>query len=277
MVHTKTDREAVLKASRSYYSHRAYYGDLLSQHSSRIIETTKHELDFLEHAFQSNSSRPVHDVLDVACGGGRHIVGLTHRGYKCTGQDYTKERVEIAKVRAKREGVSVTLHQGDATRLNHQNKFDAVLALNILFLLPDDEDIQRCLSQIHRALRQGGVLICNIFNPFYTETGEFSDLIIKGLRVDEVRASGVRDTRVSRLESFDRVHGVAWTQETSIIEASDGKHIFRDKERIRLLTYWDILHYLRGAGFSKVECYPDMKAKPPKNPKGEELAFVARK
>jgi len=277
MPHAKTDREAVLKASRNYYAHRAYYGDLLSQHLHRLKQTTKHELDFLEHAFRTNTSRPIHDVLDVACGGGRHIVGLTHRGYKCTGQDYTPERVEIAKARAKREGASVTIRQGDATRLKYQNEFDAVLALNILFLLPDDEDVQRCLGQAHHALRQGGVLICNIFNPFYTETGEFSDLIIKGLHVDEVRASGVRDTRISQLESLDRVHGVAWTLETSIIEAPDGKHIFRDKERIRLLTYWDILHYLRTAGFTKIECYPDMKAKPPKHPKAEELAFVARK
>src|SRR5712692_2661522 len=219
MPHAKTDREAVLKASRNYYAHRAYYGDLLSQHLRRLKQTTKHELDFLEHSFRTNTSRPIHDVLDVACGGGRHIVGLTHRGYKCTGQDYTKERVEIAKVRAKREGVSVTLHQGDVTRLKCQNQFDAVLALNILFLLPDDEDVQRCLGQAHRALRQGGVLICNIFNPFYTEAGEFSDLIIKGLHVDEVRASGVRDLRISQLESLDRVEGVAWAQETSIIEA----------------------------------------------------------
>ncbi len=243
----------------------------------RATETTNRELDFLEHAFRANASRPVHDVLDVACGGGRHIVGLTHSGYKCTGQDYTPERVEIAKTRARRERVAVTLRQGDATRLNYQNKFDAVLALNILFLLPGDEDIQRSLSQTHRALRPGGVLICNIFNPFYTDKGEFSDLLFRGLHVDEVRAPGIRNISIDRLESFDRVHGVAWIQETSIIEASDGKHIFRDKERIRLLTYWDLLHYLRTAGFTKVECFSDMKAKSPKEPKAEELAFVARK
>lgn len=272
----KNNREAVLKASRSYYAHRAYYGDILAQHLHRLAETTNRELDFLEHAFHT-ASHPAKDVLDVACGGGRHIVGLAHRGYRCAGQDYTPERVEITKARAKREGVSVTLRQGDATGLNYQNRFDAALALNILFLLPDDDDVLRCLSGIHRALRQGGVLVCNIFNPFYTDKGEFSDLLFRGIHVDEVRASDVRFTSVNRLESFDRIHGVAWIQETSIIEAPDGKHIFRDKERIRLLTYWDILHYLRTAGFTKIECYPDMKAKPPRNPKAEELAFIARK
>ncbi len=277
MGRVKNNREAVLKASRSYYSRRAYYGDFLAQHLHRAAETTNRELDFLEHAFRTAASRPVNDVLDAACGGGRHIVGLAHRGYRCTGQDYTPEHVEIAKARAKREGVSVTLLQGDAARLNYQNEVDAVLALNILFLLPDDENVQRCLSQIHRALRQGGVLVCNIFNPFYTEKGEFSDLLFRGLHVDEARASGIRNTSIDRLQSFDRVHGVMWVQETSVVEAPDGKHVFRDKERVRLLTYWDLLHYLRTAGFTKVECYPDMKIKQSENPKAEELAFVARK
>jgi hypothetical protein len=70
---------------------------------------------------------------------------------------------------------------------------------------------------------------------------------------------------------------VAWVEETGVIEAPDGKHVFRDKERIRLLTYWDILHYLKGAGFSGIEYYPDMRIKRTKNPKAEELVFVARK
>lgn len=125
--------------------------------------------------------------------------------------------------------------------------------------------------------KTGGVLICNIFNPFYTEKGEFSDLLFKGSHVGETRAPGIHYISIDRLESFDRVHGVAWTRATSIIDAADGKHIFQDKERIRLLTYWDLLHYLQKAGFTKIECYPDMKTKTPKNPKAEELAFIARK
>jgi SAM-dependent methyltransferase len=271
-------RETVLKASRAYYTHVAYYEDLLAQRQRRTAETTKSQLDFLESAFRTHAAHQVRDVLDVACGNGRHIVGLAHRGYRCTGQDYTPERVQIAKARAKREGVSLKLIQGDATRLEYEKEFDAVLALYILFLLPDDDEVLKCLQQIHRALKPGGVLVCNIANPFYEGSGSCSLKVIRqGQYVTEKRARGIRCTTILRPQDFDRIKGVAWWHETSIIEAADGTHVFRDSERERLFTYWDILHYLQATGFKDINCYPDWKIKPPKKPKAKELLFVSRK
>jgi len=271
-------RETALKASCAYYAHRAYYEDLLVQRQRRWAETTKRELDFLEHAFRADATRPIKDVLDIACGTGRHVFGLARRGYQCTGLDYTPERVQIAKDRAKSAGVSVRLMQGDATRLKYENEFDAVLALYILFLLPNDDDVLKCLGQIHRALRKGGVLVCNIGNPFYAGKHWFSmDAIYKGLRVIEERAPGIHSTEIVRLRDFDPMHGVAWWQETSIIKAPDGTHTFPDRERLRLFTYWDILHYLQAAGFKEIKCYTNWKTKPPENRKAETLIFVARK
>ncbi len=271
-------RETVLNASHAYYAHLAYYGDLLAQRERRAAETTKRELDFLEFAFRTHATHRVSEVLDVACGNGRHVVGLAHRGYRCTGQDYTLERVRIAKARAKREGVSVKLLQGDATRLKCENEFDAVLALYILFLLPDDDDVLKCLRQIHRALKSGGILICNVQNPF-SERNDWCSLkaIHQGYYVQETRVPGMRYTDVDRVQDFDPVHGVVWWQETSVIEASDGTHVFRDRERLRLFTYWDILHYLQVTGFKEIKCYPDWKIKPPRKPKAEGLIFVSRK
>jgi len=265
-------RETVLKASRAYYAHMAYYEDLLAQRASARANTRR-ELDFLEFAFSTHPTRRVSEVLDVACGNGRHVVGLAHRGYRCTGLDYTPERVQIAEARAKREGVSVKLLQGDATRLKYENEFDAVLALYILFLLPDDDDVLKCLRQSHNALRSGGILICNIYNAL----SERTRARLQGYHVQEARVRGVRCMNIDRVQDFDPVHGVTWWQETSVIEAPDGIHVFRDRERIRLFTYWDILHYLQVTGFKEINCYPDWKIKPPRKPTAERLIFVSRK
>jgi hypothetical protein len=62
-----------------------------------------------------------------------------------------------------------------------------------------------------------------------------------------------------------------------VIETPDGVHVFRDRERSRFFTYWDILHYLQMAGFKEIKCYPDWKIKPPKKPKWDSLVFVSRK
>jgi SAM-dependent methyltransferase len=266
-------RKTVLKASRSYYAHLGYY-----EERTRSETTTKRELDFLEFAFRTHATHKVGDVLDVACGSGRHVLGLAHRGYKCTGQDYTPEQVQIAQSRAQREGGSIKLSQGDATRLKYESEFDAVLALYILFLLPDDDSVLACLRQVHRALKSGGIMVCNIANPFYEDENWFSlKSIQQGHYFNEVRVPSMRFISIDQVQDFDPLHGVAWWQETHIVEAPDGMHIFREHERLRLFTYWDILHYLQTAGFKQNKCYPDWKIEPTKKPKAEWLVFVSRK
>jgi SAM-dependent methyltransferase len=275
MDHLEKTRETVLKTSRAYYTHLAYYEDILAE---RRPAETKRELDFLEFAFRAHATHRARNVLDVACGNGRHVLGLTRRGYQCVGQDYTPEQIQIAEARAKREGLSVKLLQGDATKLKYESEFDAVLALYILFLLPDDDSALQCLRQIHRALKSGGTMICNVANPFHKGNDWFSlKRIHEGQYSHETRVPGMRYISIDRVQDFDPLHGVAWWQETHVIRAEDGVHIFRDRERVRLFTYWDILHYLQAAGFKEIKCYPDWKTEPPKKPKADWLVFVARK
>jgi SAM-dependent methyltransferase len=269
----ESNRKAVLKATRSYYAHLGCYED-----RTRAETTTKRELDFLEFAFRTHATHRVRDVLDVACGSGGHILGLAHRGYECTGQDYTPEQVEMAQVRAKRERVSLNLLQGDATKLEYADKFDAVLALRILFLLPDDDSVLTCLRQVHRALRSGGIVICNIANSFYDGENWFSlKSVQQGHYFSEARFPGLRCISIDRVQDFDSLHGVAWWDETHVIEGPDGVRIFPERERLRLFTYWDILHYLEAAGFREIRCYSDWETEPPKKPKAEWLIFVSRK
>jgi len=273
MTQLEDARKAVLKASRSYYTHLGHYEE--RTHSE---ETNKRELDFLEFAFRTYATHRVRHVFDVACGSGRHILGLAKRGYECIGQDYTPEQVKTAQVKAKHEGLSVKLIQGDATKLRYENEFDAVLAIRILFLLPDDESVLTCLHQIHRSLKSGGILVCNIANPFYDGENWFSlKSVQKGYYFNEVRVPNMRYTSVDQVRDFDPIHGIAWWQETHIIEAPDGTHVFREQERLRLFTYWDILHHLQAVGFREIKCYPDWKIKPPKKPKAEWLVFISRR
>jgi len=273
MNRSESARKEVLKASRSYYAHQGYFEELTYDEN-----TNKRELDFLEFAFRTHATHRVRDVLDVACGSGRHVLGLANRGYKCVGQDYTPEQIKKARVKANREGISVKLLQCDATKLKYENEFDAVLAVRILFLLPDDDDVLTCLRHVYRALKSGGILICNIANPFYDGENWFSlKSIQRGHYVNDIRAPNIRFISIDQIQDFDPLHGVAWWQEIHVVEAPDGTHIFQERERLRLFTYWDIIHYLQAAGFGETKCYPDWNIKPTKKPKAEWLVFVSRK
>lgn len=266
-------RKTVLDASRSYYTHLGCY-----EERTYTATTNKRELDFFEFAFQTHATHKVKSVLDIACGSGRHVLGLAHRGYKCTGQDLTPTQIQIAKARAKRDGLSIRLWQGDAAKLKYDSEFDAVLAIRILSLLPDDDSVLSCLRQIHHVLRSGGIMVCNIANPFYDGENWFSlKSIQRGHYFRETVVPGMRSISIDQVEDFDPIHGVALWNETHVIEVPDGVHIFREHEHLRLLTYWDVLHYLQIAGFKEIKCYPDWKTKPSKKPKAEWLIFVSRK
>ncbi len=152
-----------------------------------------------------------------------------------------------------------------------------MLGLYIIFLLPDDEAVKRCLRGVHRSLRSRGVFVCNIFNPFTKGKNWVAEAMRSRDMIEEQKAPGIRVVEIQRTHDYDPVRGVVWVDETTIIEAPDGRHIFRDRERARLFTYWDIYHYLRSAGFRDVECYPDWEVKPTKTPKAEQLVFVARR
>ncbi len=269
-------RRQALRASKQYYSRRAEYYDLLSQRRP-VDKDTRRELAFLEFAFRKKAARRVSRVLDVACGGGRHVVGLATRGYRCTGQNFTPERVEMTRKRAARFKVSVQLSQGDATKLGYAGEFDAVLALNVLFLLPSDEDAKTCIVGAYRALRPGGVLVCNIFNALAAGRSEARRLTNNEHVVSDSRGRGIRMTAIEKLKNYDPVQGVGWVHTTSIVEAPDGRHVFRDRERGRFFTYRDITHFTGQAGFKETSHYPDWKMKPPKKPSADEIVFIARK
>lgn len=266
-------RGEVLRSSVRYYARRAYYLDLLSQRQSVDKETSR-ELRFLEFALRKKASRLVKRVLDIACGGGRHIVALAQKGYDCTGLDYTAERVEMAKSRAARSKVSLELKRGDATKLSYQNMFDAVQALNILFLLPSDEEVEKCIAGVYRALRPGGIFVCNIFNAFGPEARKLTD---HESLVSERHGRGIHFTRIEKVENYDSVLSRGWIHSTDLIEAPDGHHVFRDKEYLRYFTYWDIAHYLKNAGFKSLSHYTDWNTKAVRKATADQLVFVARK
>jgi len=267
-------RDAALQYSRRFYAGLAAYYDLIAQRTP-VDRKAERQLDFIERIFKNDARRPVRRVLDIACGGGRHVVGLSRRGYECTGYDLAPERVEAARARAKRSGVTVTLRQADATNLPNGERYDAVLALNVLFLLPSDDDVKKCLRRVRRLISPRGVLVCNIVNPFTKGNHWMKDLIERGMYLERNRAPGVKITEVTTLSDFDPVVGEIWYDALSVIEAPDGRHVLHNKGRVRLLTYWDVKHYLEDAGFSEILTYNDWNLKSRKS-RAEEIIFVAK-
>jgi ubiquinone/menaquinone biosynthesis C-methylase UbiE len=101
-------------------------------------------------------------VVDLFCGSGRNLACLERMGFKnLHGVDLSPRLLNLYTGKAK-------LYVGDATRLNFPDDWaDIVIVqggLHHLPLLPND--LAKCLDQIQRVLKPGGILI--IVEPWLT-------------------------------------------------------------------------------------------------------------
>lgn len=126
--------------------------------SNVFTGNTLAEVDFLvEHL----GLAPGAAILDVGCGTGRHSVELARRGFAVTGLDLSGEMLARARARAEEAGVVVEWVQGDATRFDLGQRFDAAICLcegafGLLSAADDPWDQPLAvLANISHALRPG--------------------------------------------------------------------------------------------------------------------------
>lgn len=127
-----------------------FYGDSLTP------ERTQAEVDFLVEELALDQE---YEILDLACGFGRHANQLAALGHRVTGIDRSPGFLEIARRKAEEMQVSVTYLQKDMRQIAYLDQFDRILLLFTSFGYFEDEENLLVLKNIHRALKPGGLLI----------------------------------------------------------------------------------------------------------------------
>ncbi len=95
-------------------------------------------------------------VLDIACGKGRHAIAAAALGADVVALDHDADRLEIARVRAAQRGLTVTWECADLTTVSLPEKaFDVVMGFNYL-------DRNR-MEYFKQALKPGGHFIYETF------------------------------------------------------------------------------------------------------------------
>jgi D-alanine-D-alanine ligase len=123
-------------------------------------EITQHEIDALLNLVALPQDA---NVLDLCCGQGRHLFELARRGFTgMHGVDRSHYLISRAKRIAKRDGLQVSLREGDARKLRFANDyFDFVyIAGNSFGYFENADDDIKVLQEIRRILKpQGQILI----------------------------------------------------------------------------------------------------------------------
>jgi ubiquinone/menaquinone biosynthesis C-methylase UbiE len=142
-------------------------------------------------------------ILDVGCGLGGKSVAFAERGVSVLGVDLSLENVRAgAGLATSRRVHSVDFVAADAARLPiRSDSFDFVVTTDTFEHLPEPE---LSLSEMHRALRKGGVLVA-VFGPFGSPLGSH---LYGSIFVPWCHLLFSRDTLADTLRELARRRGI---------------------------------------------------------------------
>jgi histidinol-phosphate/aromatic aminotransferase/cobyric acid decarboxylase-like protein/SAM-dependent methyltransferase len=217
-------------------------------------ERTEAEISYLAQVLEQQA--PGRRVLDLACGVGRHAIGLARLGFAVTGVDVSQYALDRAARAAADAGVRLELHRADLLRSTDWAGLPADAAICVqAFGWGRDADQLRLLRLVRRLLPAGGLLVLD----------HSSVLAIAGIYSPHARAElGTGTFTFSR--HYDPVSGRSAGQ--VLVDRQGGGQVVLPDD-IRLYTPAEVKALLIRAGFDVLRADADFSA-------GAEVAIGTR-
>jgi SAM-dependent methyltransferase len=185
--------------------------------------------------------RPGAEVLDLACGAGRHSLELARRAFRVTGVDRTRAYVNSARQRAADEGLAVEFVLSDMRDFVRPGAFDAAVCLWASFGYFDSaDDDRRVASNVLASLAPGGRFLLDLngketFARTFTPRSWYEQDGVKVLEEREI------------IDDWSKVHS-RWIK-------VDGRSSQEYEFSIRLYSAAELTALLRDVGFEAVKIY----------------------
>lgn len=204
---------------------------------------TPQQVEFIERVIPLESR---HKILDLACGGGRHSIELSKKGYYVVGHDQSGDFINQAKQEAKNAGVTVTFECKDMCSLDIFEEFDVILSLSTSLAFYDDQRNNDIFCRVHKALKPDGIFLFDQGNIFH--------LMQSTTKNDEFETTKLPDGRIHHSKRyFDAANCVL--SRRSILE--DGGEREESGWDIRYYTLSELRLIMKEIGFEIVGSYGD--------------------
>ncbi len=148
------------KAAREWWA-SIFDDDFLAVMPAHPKRDIRRELDLV---VDSLGVEPGGLVLDLACGAGRHAIGMARRNYRVVGVDLSLSMLARAGEMAQEAGQKINFIHGDMRDLGFDQTFDGVYCLGTSFGFFDDQVNVKVIEGVHRALKPGGNFLLEIAN-----------------------------------------------------------------------------------------------------------------
>jgi ubiquinone/menaquinone biosynthesis C-methylase UbiE len=158
------------RAGKVHSEPKAWWRHFFQPITAEVMFVPKAEQTELEveQVLRQSKAKPPLQVLDLACGVGRHSLSFAGRGFKVTGLDYSKAFLREARQAARKSGQDIRFVHGNMKDLRPHfaaNQFDLVLSLyNSFGYFGARRDDFAMIKSVHRVLRPGGAFVLNTLN-----------------------------------------------------------------------------------------------------------------
>ena len=205
------------------------------------------EPPFLAEVFRRYGS--VERVLDVGCGTGGHLDRLSRLGLAGMGVDLNERMLDYA--RTARPHLS--FYAADMRALRFDEEFDAVVSLCTTFSYnTTNEDVVTALGCFHRALRPGGLVVIDVFNPIrlIQTRGYLEEIeaVWESLNLRYVTAHDIDEARQLQIAT------------QSVFRIDDQTLVQRDVTEFRLFFPQELRYFLETSAFRFLRFYGDFDA-----------------
>ena len=156
-------RRSLQKRSKPWYE-EVFDEDYLRTLPFMTPEQTGREATFIRQVLAPPKGG---EVLDVACGYGRHALELAQQGLRVTGLDLSLPLLIRAADDAQRRGLAVNFVHADMREMSFNGQFDAAYCVLSSFGYFDEETNLRVATAVCRALKPGGRFLLDIINRDY--------------------------------------------------------------------------------------------------------------
>lgn len=153
------------------------------------------DCDFLEDVF-TTFGHQVRDILDIACGTGRHALEMARRGYAVTGIDISENMLNLARKKALDQNLHVNFVREDMRELDFSEGFDAAYMLFTAIIVTRNEDLIKLFDGVRNSLRENGLFVIEVGNLWsYIAEGKF----FNESHVTDQEKAGVKRRLIARM------------------------------------------------------------------------------
>lgn len=232
------------------------------------------EAEFLKRLLERFLGKPAAqtDVLDLACGTGRHVQELARFGFRAEGSDLSDDMVAIARTSAESLSPPIHFYNESFQSCGRIGKhYDAVIAMfSAINYLTSYEDFAQSLKNIRSLLKETGIFSFDFWN---------GNAVLKNYSPERQRRAEDGDHVVVRTSTttLDRIAQIATIRfDFMLLKSGNTVGEFSETHRIRYFFPQEMVDLLQANGFDVIWRCPFLQEDSEIQPEDWNLTYVTR-